>query len=144
MDVTPPPFSQFFPVDPALAASGAPIYKAYCAGCHGASGSDFSGEYVGQVTPLAEIGSAQYFQALAARRPPTRASSGEHVPKAVHGRLPTTPARGTPNTGRTAVGGLPFERSDCTDTSRHGLRRRKKRLPPEVGSLTEMWVSLVS
>jgi mono/diheme cytochrome c family protein len=56
MDVTPPAFGQFFPIDEKLAASGAPIYQEYCAACHGASGSDFSGEYVGQVTPLAEIG----------------------------------------------------------------------------------------
>jgi hypothetical protein len=56
MDVAPPAFGQFFPIDEKLAASGAPIYQEYCAACHGASGSDFSGEYVGQVTPLAEIG----------------------------------------------------------------------------------------
>jgi hypothetical protein len=30
--------------------------RQYCANCHGASGSDFSGELVGTVTPLAEIG----------------------------------------------------------------------------------------
>ncbi len=56
MDVTPPPFSDFFPIDAKLAARGQPIYKEYCADCHGASGSDFSGEYVGQVVPLAKIG----------------------------------------------------------------------------------------
>ena len=56
MDVTPPPFSDFFPIDDKLAAKGAPIYKEYCAACHGASGSDFSGEHVGQVVPLAKIG----------------------------------------------------------------------------------------
>ena len=32
------------------------IYKEYCAACHGAGGRDFSGEHVGKVTPLAEIG----------------------------------------------------------------------------------------
>ena len=56
MDVTPPHFSDFFPIDDKLAAKGAPIYKEYCAACHGASGSDFSGEHVGQVVPLAKIG----------------------------------------------------------------------------------------
>ncbi len=56
LDASPPSFSQFFPVDAELALRGAPIYKAYCANCHGASGSDFSGELVGKVTPLAEIG----------------------------------------------------------------------------------------
>lgn len=56
MDVTPPPFSDFFPIDAKLAARGQPLYKEYCADCHGASGSDFSGEYVGQVVPLAKIG----------------------------------------------------------------------------------------
>ena len=56
MDATPPLFSQFFPIDSHLAARGEPIYQAYCSACHGASGSDFSGEYVGQVTPLGAIG----------------------------------------------------------------------------------------
>jgi Cytochrome C oxidase, cbb3-type, subunit III len=56
MDATPPLFKDFFPIDTKLAAEGAPIYKQYCASCHGASGSDFSGEYVGQVVPLAQIG----------------------------------------------------------------------------------------
>jgi hypothetical protein len=53
---TPPPFEKSFPIDPVKAQHGATIYKAYCAACHGASGSDFSGEYVGKVTPLKEIG----------------------------------------------------------------------------------------
>lgn len=56
LDVEPPAFGKFFPVDQTLAARGAPIYKEYCAACHGASGRDFSGPYVGRVTPLAEIG----------------------------------------------------------------------------------------
>jgi mono/diheme cytochrome c family protein len=37
LDAEPPP-SALFPVDQALAARGAPIYKEYCAACHGASG----------------------------------------------------------------------------------------------------------
>ena len=55
-DVEPLRFSDFFPVDRGMAAQGAPIYKQYCAACHGASGSDFTGEYVGTVEPLAKIG----------------------------------------------------------------------------------------
>lgn len=54
LDLKPPRFP--FPVDAARAARGADLYRAYCAGCHGASGQDFSGPYVGKVTPLAEIG----------------------------------------------------------------------------------------
>jgi len=56
LDAEPPAFTSLFPVDAALAARGAPIYKEYCAACHGASGRDFSGDRVGRVTPLAEIG----------------------------------------------------------------------------------------
>ncbi len=54
----PPRFDEVFPedLDLALAERGAAIYTAECAGCHGASGRDFSGAYVGQVTPIAEIG----------------------------------------------------------------------------------------
>jgi hypothetical protein len=37
------------------AARGATLYNEYCADCHGASGRDFSGKSVGQVTPWAEI-----------------------------------------------------------------------------------------
>lgn len=56
LEAEPPPFTRLFPVDAALAARGAPIYKEYCADCHGASGRDFSGDQVGRVTPLAQIG----------------------------------------------------------------------------------------
>jgi len=51
-----PAFGNYFPVDLIKAQYGATIYKAYCAACHGVNGSDFSGEYVGKVTPLNEIG----------------------------------------------------------------------------------------
>ena len=53
----PPRFNDVFPgqFDAALAAEGAPIYARDCAACHGASGRDFSGAYVGKVTPIAEI-----------------------------------------------------------------------------------------
>ncbi|MBL8470169.1 MAG: cytochrome c [Rhodocyclaceae bacterium] len=45
-----------FPVNEELAARGAPIYAEYCSACHGASGSDFSGDKVGFVTPIEAIG----------------------------------------------------------------------------------------
>ncbi len=57
---TAPPFTGFFPVDMVKAQRGAAIYGKYCAACHGASGSDFTGEYVGQVTPLKTIGTDPY------------------------------------------------------------------------------------
>ncbi len=52
----PPAFSKFFPVDTSRAARGAEVYARYCADCHGASGTDFSGQYVGQVVPIEDIG----------------------------------------------------------------------------------------
>ena len=55
LDARPPAFNTLFSVDEALAARGAPVYKEYCAACHGASGRDFSGEYVGRVTPIEAI-----------------------------------------------------------------------------------------
>lgn len=45
-----------YPIDAAKAARGAPVYQRYCASCHGANGRDFSGEYVGKVTPIDVIG----------------------------------------------------------------------------------------
>ncbi|MFM1891685.1 MAG: hypothetical protein RLZ44_762 [Pseudomonadota bacterium] len=57
---TPPAFGDHFPIDRELAAKGAPIYRQYCADCHGASGADFTGEHVGEVTPLAQIGTDPY------------------------------------------------------------------------------------
>ena len=52
-DVKPPAYP--FPVDSSLAARGAVVYKQYCGTCHGASGSDFSGEKVGKVTPIEDV-----------------------------------------------------------------------------------------
>ena len=45
-----------YPIDSAKAARGAAIYKEYCADCHGAGPRDFTGERVGKVTPIEEIG----------------------------------------------------------------------------------------
>lgn len=52
-DAAPPPYP--YPIDEALAARGAPLYRQYCARCHGESGSNFAGELVGQVTHIDEI-----------------------------------------------------------------------------------------
>jgi mono/diheme cytochrome c family protein len=49
-----------FVVDKALAAKGAPIYKEYCASCHGADGKDFRGEFAGQVVPIEKIGTDRH------------------------------------------------------------------------------------
>jgi len=48
-----------FRIDAMKAAEGKPLYDHYCAACHGMSGRDFSGGAngkVGQVTPIAKIG----------------------------------------------------------------------------------------
>ena len=52
----PPAFANHFPIDPELARRGAALYRDHCGDCHGASGDDFSGRHVGQVTPIAAIG----------------------------------------------------------------------------------------
>ena len=57
---TPPAFGEHFRIDPELAADGQVVYEVYCADCHGANGSDFSGRYVGQVVPLEDIGTDPY------------------------------------------------------------------------------------
>ena len=45
-----------FAINKDLAAQGAPIYKKYCAECHGADGKNFRGEYAGKIVPVADIG----------------------------------------------------------------------------------------
>lgn len=57
-DAQPPAYP--YPVDEALAARGAPIYAEYCARCHGESGKSFAGEFVGQVTPIEQIGTDRH------------------------------------------------------------------------------------
>ncbi len=49
----PPPYP--YRIDQALAAKGKPLYEQYCASCHGKSGVDFSGEFVGKVELIDEI-----------------------------------------------------------------------------------------
>ena len=53
LDVGPPPWP--YGIDLAVAARGAVVYREYCVDCHGVSGKDFAGEYVGTVVPIAEI-----------------------------------------------------------------------------------------
>jgi hypothetical protein len=43
------------PIDAARAEAGKTLYAQYCANCHGASGRDFTGALVGQVTPISDI-----------------------------------------------------------------------------------------
>jgi hypothetical protein len=50
LDAPPPKYP--YEIDTALAARGKPTYEQYCAGCHGKSGTDFSGAHVGKVTPI--------------------------------------------------------------------------------------------
>lgn len=50
MDLPPPKYP--FPIDEARATQGGALYQEHCASCHGRSGRDFAGEYVGKVTPL--------------------------------------------------------------------------------------------
>jgi hypothetical protein len=52
-EAKPPPYP--YAIDPTLAARGKPLYAQYCARCHGRSGTDFTGELVGKVTPIEEI-----------------------------------------------------------------------------------------
>lgn len=58
LDAAPPPFP--YPVDRALADRGAALYAERCASCHGRTGSDFAGKWVGQVTPIAAIGTDRW------------------------------------------------------------------------------------
>lgn len=44
-----------YPIDRDLAAKGASLYQNYCAECHGKSGTDFTGKFVGQVEPIEKI-----------------------------------------------------------------------------------------
>lgn len=54
LDLTPPPYP--YDLDRTLASSGKPIYDQHCSECHGANGRHFEGRYVGQVTPIDQIG----------------------------------------------------------------------------------------
>ena len=54
------PPSYPFPINQQLAGKGEPIYREYCAGCHGTSGRNFTGETVGTVVPIADIKTDPY------------------------------------------------------------------------------------
>ena len=55
LDAVPPSFPEkAFPIDRAKADRGAVVYAKHCAHCHGKSGQDFSGAYVGYVTPVTD------------------------------------------------------------------------------------------
>lgn len=58
LDVEPPRFADLFPdaIDQSQLARGQQIYEAECAACHGRNGRDFTGMFVGKVTPIEEIG----------------------------------------------------------------------------------------
>ena len=58
LTLAPPPYP--YPIDRGLVAKGAPIYKTYCADCHGADGQNFEGKWIGQVTPIEKIGTDPY------------------------------------------------------------------------------------
>jgi len=45
-----------YPIREVLADRGAELYTSYCSECHGRSGRQFEGDQVGEVTPLAELG----------------------------------------------------------------------------------------
>ena len=49
-----------FPIDAARSARGEKIYAEICANCHGKNGRDFSGPWVGQVVPIAVIGTDRH------------------------------------------------------------------------------------
>ncbi|HEV8618077.1 MAG TPA: cytochrome c [Candidatus Udaeobacter sp.] len=49
-----------FPINAQLGAQGEKLYAQYCANCHGRTGRDFTGEYVGDVVPIAKIGTDRH------------------------------------------------------------------------------------
>ena len=49
-----------FAIDAARSARGEKIYTEICANCHGKNGRDFSGPWVGQVVPIAVIGTDRH------------------------------------------------------------------------------------
>ncbi len=49
-----------FPIDIQLSSQGEKLYAQYCASCHGRSGRDFDGEYVGDVVQIDKIGTDRH------------------------------------------------------------------------------------
>ena len=62
MDAEPPAFAAMFPdhIDAAQLTRGEAVYNDQCADCHGRNGREFDGEYVGKVTPIAEIATDRF------------------------------------------------------------------------------------
>lgn len=62
LGVEPPSFETAFPgkIDKSQLERGQKVYAAECAECHGRDGRDFSGEYVGKVTQIGEIGTDRH------------------------------------------------------------------------------------
>jgi hypothetical protein len=62
LSAKPPSLTEFTgtTLDVALVEKGRPIYARLCANCHGASGTDFSGDRVGQTTPIKDIGTDRF------------------------------------------------------------------------------------
>jgi mono/diheme cytochrome c family protein len=58
LEAAPPAYP--YPIRHELSATGERLYKEYCASCHGLSGRDFSGEKVGKVTAIEEIGTDRH------------------------------------------------------------------------------------
>jgi len=58
LDATPPAYP--YPIDSALAAQGAPLYRQYCADCHGQDGRNLTGKYLGQVVAVDEVGTDRH------------------------------------------------------------------------------------
>jgi mono/diheme cytochrome c family protein len=59
----PPAFESIFgagSIDKAKAEQGKSVYMSYCARCHGPSGRDFTGRFVGQVTDIQYIGTDRH------------------------------------------------------------------------------------
>ncbi len=54
----PPPYP--FPIQQERLAQGGALYAQYCASCHGQSGRNFAGARVGEVMPIAEIGTDRH------------------------------------------------------------------------------------
>jgi hypothetical protein len=58
LDVEPPAYP--YKIDQAMAARGKPLYARFCADCHGQNGRHFEGQYVGQVSPVANVGTDRH------------------------------------------------------------------------------------
>jgi mono/diheme cytochrome c family protein len=58
LDFSPPPYP--YAIDRVRAERGKPIYRQYCADCHGENGRHFTGKYIGQVVSVEEVGTDRH------------------------------------------------------------------------------------